>query len=288
MSRWTDLDFAALPETLPNAQGEDVRVMEGHVRLARLLLPALGKRLERTQEPVVLSLFGGSGCGKTGTAAALAWALNTLGSKTVVVAGDGYPRRIPLYNDAERLSRFRSAGVSALVRSGLYSEETRAALSALRVSGQDADPKEADRYPFLRPYQAAGRSALEAYLGTAEEQDYDELNRLLADFHAGRPAFVRCLGRTEDALHYRALEAGAQVCILEWTHGGSALLSGVDIPVYLDSTPESTRRARRLRARDANTDSPFTTMVLEIEQAAIRSRIPFAALALIGDEVVEA
>ena len=57
-----------------------------------------------------------------------------------------------------------------------------------------------------------------------------------------------------------------QILIIEWTHGNSDYYEGVDIPVFLYSTPEETLEHRRLRARDKGTDSPFTTMVLEIEQ----------------------
>ena len=38
-------------------------------------------------------------------------------------------------------------------------------------------------------------------------------------------------------------------------------------PILLNSTPEQTRAHRRSRSRDGKTDSAFTTMVLEIEQA---------------------
>ena len=54
---------------------------------------------------------------------------------------------------------------------------------------------------------------------------------------------------------------------LTWTHGNSDFLHGVDIPILLNSTPEQTRAHRRSRSRDGKTDSAFTTMVLEIEQA---------------------
>lgn len=275
-----------MPELSENAQGDPVRIFDGHIRMAELLLPPLLEKLREREAPTVVSLFGGSGCGKTGTAAALCLALKRLGISSVMVSGDHYPRRIPLYNDAERLSRFRSAGLSALVREGLYSAELQRSLDALWRQGLDPDPARIPDFPFLAVYQQAGRRALEAYLGTEEEQDFDELNRTLEDFHRRRAMYVRCLGRTEDALRCRRVEPGAEVCILEWTHGGSPLLRGVDIPVYLDSTPESTRLARRLRGRDENTDSAFVTMVLEIEQESIRRSLPRAALLLYGDEVI--
>ena len=59
--------------------------------------------------------------------------------------------------------------------------------------------------------------------------------------------------------------------MIEWTHGNSDFLQGVDIPVLLNSTPEETRAHRRARNRDGKIDSPFTTMVLEIEQKELDS-----------------
>ncbi len=60
--------------------------------------------------------------------------------------------------------------------------------------------------------------------------------------------------------------------LLEWTHGNNDLLQGVDIPILLNSTPEETLAHRRARNRDGQTDSAFTTMVLEIEQNLLRSQ----------------
>ena len=81
------------------------------------------------------------------------------------------------------------------------------------------------------------------------------------------------MGRTDTELWYDAVDfSQVQVLILEWTHGNSDGFSGVDIPVLLNSTPQETAAYRKLRARDGKTDSPFTTMVLEIEQAKLESQ----------------
>ncbi len=278
--------FGLLPEYAKNAQGDTVPIMEGHRHYAKLLLPPLLDKLKVCCQPVVVSLFGGSGCGKTGTAAALALELEALGISSIVIGGDHFPRRIPVYNDAERLSRFRTSGLAALVREGLYSESVQQELELLWDRETDSDPALTEQYQWLKTYQAAGRAALTAYLGTPEEQDYEEVNRVIAAFRQGKPVWLRCMGRTEDSRRYQKVETeGKKVCILEWTHGGSAQIEKVDIPIYLDSTPDGTRQARKLRGRDAGTDSLFTAMVLEIEQAAIRSRVPFASLVLQENEV---
>ena len=51
-----------------------------------------------------------------------------------------------------------------------------------------------------------------------------------------------------------------------------------DISICLRSTPEETKAYRLFRARDTGADSPFVTMVLEIEQAELDSRAPFAKI----------
>ena len=63
-----------------------------------------------------------------------------------------------------------------------------------------------------------------------------------------------------------------QVLIIEWTHSNSDHFEGVDIPILLNSTPQETLEHRRSRNRDGAVDSPFTTMVLEIEQEILKSQ----------------
>ena len=60
--------------------------------------------------------------------------------------------------------------------------------------------------------------------------------------------------------------------IIEWTHGNSDYYKGVDIPILLNSTPQETLAHRRARNRDGATDSPFTMMVLELEQAMLEKQ----------------
>ena len=60
--------------------------------------------------------------------------------------------------------------------------------------------------------------------------------------------------------------------IIEWTHGNSDKYIGVDIPILLNSTPQETLEHRRSRNRDGAVDSPFVTMVLEIEQRQLEAQ----------------
>ena len=275
----------ALPEDLPHGDmpGDKIVVGEDHIRKAQLLFPRLLEALGELEGPkAVVSVFGGSGVGKSEIASLLAWYLRSAGIGSYVISGDNYPRRIPLYNDAERLSIFRAAGLRGLLAEGLYSPDLQKALDVMWPQGLDADASYGAELPWLAAYQAAGRKALSAYLGTALEQDYAELNAILAAFRRGdSPVWLKRMGRTEEARWYDAVDfSEVSVLILEWTHGGNPALRGVDIPVFLNSTPEETREHRRKRARDGKTDSAFTTMVLEIEQEELRRAAPKARFIL--------
>ena len=135
-----------------------------------------------------------------------------------------------------------------------------------------------DNYPHRIPdendaerecvYAKGGREALDEYLGSPKEIDFALVDSILSDFKAGKPTLrMKRMGRTADELWFDEVDVSdTQVLILEWTHGNSDYLTQVDIPILLNSTPEETLAHRRARARDKGVDSPFTTMVLELEQ----------------------
>lgn len=131
-----------------------------------------------------------------------------------------------------------------------------------------------------RVYAEGGREALENYLGTPKEIDFDLVSRILADFKAGKsPIALKRMGRTKEELWFDDVDlSDTRVLILEWTHGNSDYIQGVDIPILLNSTPEETLAHRRARARDKGVDSPFTTMVLEIEQEKLKRQAHKAKL----------
>ena len=275
----------ALPEDIPHGDmpGDKICIGEDHIRKASLLFPKLAEALKELEGgKAVVSVFGGSGVGKSEIASLLGWYLRCAGIGSYVISGDNYPRRIPMYNDAERLSIFRAWGLKGLLEAGLYSSDLQKALDLMWPRGLDADASYGADIPWLATYQAAGRKALSAYLGTPQEQDYAELNAIIAAFRRGEsPLWLKRMGRTEEERWYDPVDmADTRVLILEWTHGGNPALRGIDIPIFLNSTPEETREHRRKRARDGKTDSAFTTMVLEIEQEELRRAAPSARFIL--------
>lgn len=173
-------------------------------------------------ERVVISIYGGSGSGKTTIATALQQYFLSEGIGCYLLGGDNYPHRIPKRNDEER----------------------------------------------QRVYEEAGEEGLREYLGTPKEIDFDCINQVLAEFHAGKDTItLRHMGREDGDISSEETDfAGIPVMLVEWTHGGSEYLKGVDIPVFLESSPEETKERRIRRNRDENAASPFICRVVELEQ----------------------
>ena len=176
---------------------------------------------KQEHERLVISLFGGSGSGKTTIAGALQQYLLNDGIGCFLLGGDDYPHRIPKRNDEER----------------------------------------------LRIFEESGEDGLRDYLGTPQEIDFDRINEVIADFHAGKNTItLRHMGREDGEIFSEETSfEGIRVLIVEWTHGGSEYLEGVDLPVFLESSPEETRERRIRRNRDSNAASPFINMVVELE-----------------------
>jgi len=121
----------------------------------------------------------------------------------------------------------------------------------------------------MRVYDEGGQEALNDYLGSQKEIDFALVNSILAKFKAGEPKIaLKRMGRSSEELWFDEVDfSNVSVLILEWTHGNSDNVVGVDVPILLNSTPVETLEHRRKRARDKGVDSPFVTMVLELEQA---------------------
>lgn len=262
--------------------GDQVKIGEEHIRKAGVIFPELMKELEaRGQRRTVVAICGGSGVGKSEIASVLGFCLRDAGIGTYVLSGDNYPRRIPRDNDLERVRVFRQGGLRGLVNQGMVTPEISGRLRQLWQAEQDADPAPADE-AWRDVYLKAGKRALTGYLGTPAETDFDEVSDILARFHQGEERIaLKRMGRETTELWYETVDFSAvRVLIVEWTHGNSDCLEGVDIPILLNSTPGETLAHRRARNRDGMTDSAFTTMVLEIEQRKLEAQAHKAKIIL--------
>lgn len=240
------------------------------IRNAERLFPLiLEKTEERKEKKTIISVSGGSGVGKTGMAFLLQNMFEKQGKKSLIISGDNYPHRIPMYNDAERIARFRMSGLNGLITERIYTDEVKEKLLELQKAGRDAEEQE--DMQWLSIYQKYGDKALTDYLGTDQELDYEAVSNLLMQFHGGTSQLLlRHMGRTSDDIWYdRRDVSDTDILILEWTHGNSACLQGVDVSVVLISTPEETLENRKKRNRDTAIDSPFVARVLRIEQKKI-------------------
>ena len=274
-------DFPEIPKDIMHGDmpGDKIEINEGHKQKAKLIFPVLAQKLKKYMannqyNRAVICVCGGSGVGKSETASLLGTALQKCGIGSYILSGDNYPHRIPAQNDAERVRVFRHGAVRGLVASGLYNENTKAILRDLQANDTDSDPKLCTEYPWLETYQNEGKKALAGYLGTENEQNFAELSAIIKQFKTGaNELYLKRMGRTELDLWYDLVDfSDKNVLIIEWTHGNSDKYIGVDIPILLNSTPQETLEHRRSRNRDGAVDSPFVTMVLEIEQRQLEAQ----------------
>jgi hypothetical protein len=275
LSRSQKIEWPAPGADIPHGDmpGDRIEINGSHIRKAQAILPVLLPLLNEALEssPVsraVIGVCGGSGVGKSETASLLAYYLGVLGIHAYILSGDNYPHRYPEHNDAERLSVYREGAVKGLLHSGLAEEDTYQTLMQMQKDGIDCDPAQAENKPWLLAYQQKGTEALENYLGSEAEQDFRLLDEILAQFRSGADSiWLKRMGRTQSDLWFEKVDFSAvNVLIIEWTHASSSSYSGPDIPVLLYSTPAETAEHRRQRSRDKGTDSPFTSLVLSLEQ----------------------
>ena len=292
----TDLDRLTAPWQEPalsgtiaqgDMPGDKICITEEHIQKAKTLYPELRRLLARRlgESPcgrAVVTVCGGSGVGKSEIASLISYYLNAEGVGAYTLSGDNYPRRYPEQNDAERRRVFHDGGLKGLVASGAYRPEQAQALRELWPEDGDASPANVSRYPWLATYQQAGKNALRGYLGTEKEIDFDQVGHIVSNFKQGVPTlYLKRMGRTAEELWYDAVDmTGKSVLVIEWTHGNSDWYEGVDIPVLLNSTPAETLAHRQARNRDGRADSPFTTMVLELEQQMLKAQAHKAKLIL--------
>ena len=260
---------------MANLDKVKINIVEAQRRNADLLYPHIWSRLQKLKEgeKKVIAISGGSGAGKTG----MAWLLKEHFAEdkisALVLSGDHYPHRIPMYNDAERLQIFRAEGLMGLLKKNLYHADVEDALKKLQMQDEDADEKWTAQYPWLTIYQKYGDEALKNYLGTERELRFFEVSFVLSAFKRGdEKIWLRQMGREAYEVWYKEEKAAdKEILILEWTHGNSPLLTGIDLSIVLKSTPEETLENRKKRNRDAAITSPFVARVLRIEQEKINA-----------------
>ena len=276
-----------VPEDIPQGDmpGDKVWIGPQSIEKAtvafRAALPMLQEALKANPaHKAVIAVTGGSGVMKTCVSALFTYYLKELGIGAYTLSGDNYPWRIPVQNDAERMRIFRMGGVEGMLAQGVYNPENAAILKELQLADLDSEPKKREEYPWLAAYQSAGREALSGYLGTELEQNYAKLESVLAQFKAGQEKiWLRRLGNEDTDLWYDEKDfSQVSVLVLEWTHGISGKFAGVDVPILLSSTPAETREYRLARGRNANADTAFITMVIELEQAKLEARAQSAKI----------
>jgi hypothetical protein len=282
-SAWTPPPLDVARVRTGDMPGDKVQINQSHVDKAGTIFPRLFRELEERDDPrFVVSVYGGSGVGKSEIASVLGEYCRQQGLPSYVLSGDNYPYRIPEHNDLERLSVYRNAALSALARDKSFTNARMATLQQKLPSMDDMDAKanSAEDADWMTIYHEAGRQALAHYLGTERESDFPMVNTIIRSFKEGRNRInLKRMGRTTDDVRYEAVDfTNVRVLIIEWTHGNNPRLEGVDFPVFLFSTPAETLAHRLSRGRDKNADSPLISLVLELEQEKLVGQAERAAL----------
>ncbi|MGL1893864.1 MAG: hypothetical protein OCD02_19660 [Spirochaetaceae bacterium] len=267
MNKDINLIFGDMP-------GDKISIDESHIKRAEVIYPIIFDKIKESGHKTVISVYGGSGVGKSEIGSLLASELTKNGVKTYVLSGDNYPYRIPKYNDLERLNRFRYAGLLGLKNNNGFNPTWTLELNKLLANKDDFNKDIARTKPFLSIYQVAGEKALWEYLASEKEVDFNLLNSIIGDFKNNRRFInLKRMGRTINDISFEKIDfKDTEVLIIEWTHGNNPHLKGVDYPVFLFSTPGETLSHRVSRGRDKGVNSSFTNCVLEIEQNKINNQ----------------
>ena len=249
--------------------GDKVSIDDTHIAKAKtIFVELLDKVKQLNKEKIVISVCGGSGVGKSETASLLSYFFKSMGIGSYTLSGDNYPRRIPIYNDGERLHIFRESAIRGMIKDGTYTKERFDIIHKFQEENMDANKANVENYPWYESYIKNGSEGLAGYLGTDNEIDFKQIESIVKEFKDGKSKiYLKRMGRDAAALWYDEVDfSEINILIIEWTHGNSKNYNGVDLPILLNSTPAETLEHRRLRNRDGGIDSPFTTLVLELEQ----------------------
>jgi alpha-galactosidase len=279
---WTPRDLDIDSITTGDMPGDKVQVNQSHIDKATTIFPHLMEALDHHHGRLVVSVYGGSGVGKSEIASVLGAYCRQEGWAPYILSGDNYPHRVPEVNDLERLMVFRNAALNALARDAGFSEARMSRLHDQWPSMDDLTPPSGsdEEHEWMATYHHAGREALDDYLGTERESDFSMVNDIVASFKRGADHLnLKRMGRSTDDIRFETVDVSqVRILIIEWTHGNNPRLEGVDFPIFLFSTPAETLAHRLARGRDANADSPLIALVLEIEQEKLLSQADRAAL----------
>ena len=282
-SRIENLDIVPLGD-MP---GDKVEINDTHIKKANIIFPKLIEELKpvlksNPHSKAVIGICGGSGVGKSETASLISYYLESIGIGSYTLSGDNYPHRIPKQNDAERLRIYRKSGMKGLQLRGVLTNEISQTARELQKKEIDSNSEQVSNFPWLSVYQEEASNGLRNYLGSNDEINFDELSDIIAQFKNGASSvFLKRMGREETDLWYEAVDFSEKnVIIIEWTHSNSFRLKGVDIPVFLFSTPSETLEHRKARARDKGVDSSFVTLVLKLEQDMLNAQAVKAKIIL--------
>ena len=67
---------------------DKIRIVKGHEDQAKLLFPLLFEEVKKSDKRVVISIYGGSGVGKTGIASLLTYYFKANGINAYTMSGD--------------------------------------------------------------------------------------------------------------------------------------------------------------------------------------------------------
>ena len=252
--------------------GDKVSIESHHIEKAnkvfKELLNQLPEVLKKNNNRAVLCVCGGSGVGKSEIASLLSHYFREAGIGSYTLSGDNYPYRIPMYNDAERLGVFRRSAIKAMVADESLTKERFELIQQFQKEETDASAEHAKEYEWYHTYLEGGKAGLKNYLGTPNEINFGEVEEIVSQFKQGADSiWLKRMGRDMTELWYEKVDMSeVGILVVEWTHGNSDNYKGVDIPVLLNSTPQETLAHRKASNRDGKTDSPFTMLVLELEQ----------------------
>ncbi len=137
----------------------------------------------------------------------------------------------------------------------------------------------------LARYKAGGVQALRDYLGTNEEIDFDAINNVISEFKRNKTEIsLRRMGNKADQVWQDRVDlSDTKILLIEWTHGSSQFLKGVDYNIFLATTPEETRAIRIARGRNDNAADPFIQLVIELEQEKLDRQKETASLIMTRD-----